>query len=475
MKKPTVIAEIGCNHMGDIKIAKEFINIAKDFCEVNVVKFQKRNITELLTPEEYNSPHPNEHNSYGETYGKHREFLEFTVEQHRELKNYCDERDMTYSCSVWDMGSLKDIVSLDPEFIKVPSAANTHFKMLEYLCRNYRGKIHLSFGMTTRQEEQSIVSFFQEYGRLNDLIIYSCTSGYPVPPEDVALLDIKRLNDKFGDRVGAIGFSGHHNGISIDIAALTLGAEYIERHFTLDRTWKGTDHAASLEPDGLRRLSRDLNNVTKALTYKKKEVLDIEMVQRKKLKWDRHGKTISDIKEISEAPKKVNFRDIKLFLMDVDGVLTDSGMYYTQKGDELKKFNTRDGQGLALLKDMGIKTGIITRENTDIVARRAEKIKVDMLYQNVTDKVSLVKTIIEEHSFTQEDVCYIGDDIHDLDTLRYVGLAATPSDAVSACREEADYVCRLKGGQGCVREIADLIINDRNIADAPVEVEKHAG
>ena len=122
-------------------------------------------------------------------------------------------------------------------------------------------------------------------GRNKDLIIYSCTSGYPVPPEDVCLLEILRLKEEYKDRVKAIGFSGHHNGIALDIGAYTLGAEYFERHFTLDRTWKGTDHAASLEPDGMRRLKRDLQNVGKALTYKSQEILPIEQVQRDKLKY----------------------------------------------------------------------------------------------------------------------------------------------------------------------------------------------
>ncbi len=114
--------------------------------------------------------------------------------------------------------------------------------------------------------------------------MYSCVSGYPVPFEDLSLLDIKRLVDKYAAIVKAIGFSGHHLGIAADIAALTLGARYFERHFTFDRTWKGTDHAASLEPDGMRRLVRDIRNVSKALTYKRKDILDSEKIQREKLK-----------------------------------------------------------------------------------------------------------------------------------------------------------------------------------------------
>ena len=125
---------------------------------------------------------------------------------------------------------------------------------------------------------------FETKGRNKDLVIYSCTSGYPVPFEDISLLEINRLKDQYKDRVKAIGFSGHHLGIAVDSAAVALGAEWIERHYTLDRTWKGTDHAASLEPDGLRRLTRDCRAVAKSLTYKKAQILEIEDVQRNKLK-----------------------------------------------------------------------------------------------------------------------------------------------------------------------------------------------
>ena len=115
-------------------------------------------------------------------------------------------------------------------------------------------------------------------------MLYACTSGYPVPAEDVCLLEIKRLKETYGKDIKGIGFSGHHLGIAIDIGALTLGAKYFERHFTLDRTWKGTDHAASLEPDGLRKLARDLRTVDKALAFKPNEILDVEIPQRQKLK-----------------------------------------------------------------------------------------------------------------------------------------------------------------------------------------------
>ncbi len=286
--RPFVIAEAGCNHMGRMEIAKDLIETAAHFCKADAIKFQKRCPRELLTLEQYNAPHPNPENSYGDTYGSHREFLEFDVDQHAQLKKWCEEAGIIYSTSVWDLTSAKEIASLHPQFIKIPSACNTHFEMLQWLCDNYEGEIQLSFGMTTKEEEEQIVHLFEKNGRAKDLILYNCTSGYPVPFKDISLLEISRMKAQYEGRVKAIGFSGHHLGIAVDVSAYTLGAEYIERHYTLDRTWKGTDHAASLEPDGMRKLVRNLQAVYQGLTYKSEEILPIEQVQRDKLKYRKH-------------------------------------------------------------------------------------------------------------------------------------------------------------------------------------------
>lgn len=288
--KPVVIAEIGCNHKGDMDIAHKMIKLLGTFKLLNensyidVVKFQKRTNKELLSEKEYNAPHPNQNNSYGKTYGEHREFLEFDLAQNAQLKKWCEEEGLIYSTSTWDLTAAKEIVSLNPKLIKIPSACNLDFEMLEYLRDNYNGEIHISFGMTTKEEEKKIIDFFKTKNKAKDLIIYACTSGYPVPFEDICLAEITRLKNAFGNDVKAIGFSGHHLGIAVDIAALALGATYFERHFTLDRTWKGTDHSASLEPQGLQKLARDLRNVAQALTCKTEDILEIEKVQRNKLK-----------------------------------------------------------------------------------------------------------------------------------------------------------------------------------------------
>jgi sialic acid synthase len=279
-----IISEIGCNHKGDFAIAKELIKLSKD-CDADYAKFQKRNNRELLTPEQYGQPHPNFYNSYGATYGEHREFLEFNIDQHAELKKYAESIGIGYATSVWDVTSASWIIQLQPDFIKIPSACNNNYEMLTLLRDNYGGDLHVSTGMTTKDEIEAIVEFFEEAGQAKSrLVIYSCTSGYPVPFNDVCLLEINRLYDLYEDRVQSIGFSGHHLGIAVDVAAYTLGARWIERHFTKDRTWKGTDHAASLEVPGLQKLIRDVHHTYEALTYKPTDILDIELLQRDKLK-----------------------------------------------------------------------------------------------------------------------------------------------------------------------------------------------
>lgn len=282
-KKINIVAEIGCNHMGKINLAKKFIEKLAYFCNAKYVKFQKRDIKTLFNEKEYNSPHPNPINSFGETYGEHREKLELNINDHIKLKKFSKKLGIIYATSVWDLNSAKQIIKLNPNYIKIPSGTNMNFQIYEYLVKKYKGDIHISLGMTDIKEEKEIIKYFRKKNKLHRLILYSCTSGYPVPFNQICLLEIERLVKDYR-KVKAIGFSGHHNGIAVDMAAIALGAEWIERHFTLDRTWKGTDHAASLEPDGMRKLIRNSEEVVKSLSYKNGKILNIEKDQRKKLK-----------------------------------------------------------------------------------------------------------------------------------------------------------------------------------------------
>ena len=151
-------------------------------------------------------------------------------------------------------------------------------------------------------------------------------------------------------------------------------------------------------------------------------------------------------------------RKIKLVAMDVDGVLTDAGMYYTENGDELKKFNTRDGMGVALVREAGLKTAILTRENTRMVERRGAKMRIDHVYIGITDKLTCMKNLLEQLGLTLEQVAYIGDDVNDYELLCHVGLAAAVRDASRLPKSVAHLITEAKGGEGAVRELCEIIL-----------------
>lgn len=149
---------------------------------------------------------------------------------------------------------------------------------------------------------------------------------------------------------------------------------------------------------------------------------------------------------------------IKMFLTDCDGCLTDGGMYYSEKGDELKKFNTKDGMGFRLLREQGIITGIITGEDRKLNQKRAEKLQVDEIFQNVKDKVVVIRQLCDKYHILPEQVTYVGDDVNDLEAIRFVGYGCCVNDAHDAVKQCADYVASRNGGQGAVREIIDMVL-----------------
>jgi YrbI family 3-deoxy-D-manno-octulosonate 8-phosphate phosphatase len=158
---------------------------------------------------------------------------------------------------------------------------------------------------------------------------------------------------------------------------------------------------------------------------------------------------------------------MRALIMDVDGVLTDGGLYYTENGDELKRFDVRDGQGLVLLRQAGILTAIVTGKRTTLVARRADELGIAEVHQGVTDKGEMVTELLARHGVPAANACYVGDDINDLPALRLVGIAVAVADAVPIVRRTAHYVTRAPGGHGAIREICDLILATRNTANGP--------
>ena len=167
------------------------------------------------------------------------------------------------------------------------------------------------------------------------------------------------------------------------------------------------------------------------------------------------------------APKKLSrslhasLGKVRMLAMDVDGVLTDAGMYYSESGDELKKFHTRDGMGIKMLQAAGVITAFITKEKTAIVERRGQKLAVPEVHQGIDDKLTDLTRLVRKYGLTLAQVAYIGDDVNDLEVLQAVGFSAAPADAMPIVIEAVHYVCAKKGGEGAVREISDLILAAR--------------
>jgi len=160
---------------------------------------------------------------------------------------------------------------------------------------------------------------------------------------------------------------------------------------------------------------------------------------------------------------KKKCKSIKLVISDVDGVLTDGGMYFSEKGEVLKKFNTKDGMAVELLLKNRIKTVLMTKENSEIVKKRGKKIKVALSYLGIKRKEEKLKKICEKFCVTPSEIAYIGDDINDLGIIKKVGFSASPSDGIQEIINNVDYVCKLKGGQGVLREVTEIILNCKKL------------
>lgn len=253
-----VIAEIGHNHQGNVDTAKKMIKAAVD-AGASAVKLQKRDNRSLFTSAYYDRPY-NSENSFGNTYGEHREFLEFNHDQYKELQNYSMELGTIFFATAFDFKSADFLQNLDIPAFKVASGDLKNLPLIDYLA-DFGKPLIISTGGGYQEDIDRVVALLE--GRRTQYAILQCTAGYPPAWDELNLGVITSLRDKFSDLV--VGFSSHDNGIAMSVAAYALGARIVEKHFTLNRTLKGTDHAFSLEPQGLGKLVRDLNRLHSAL------------------------------------------------------------------------------------------------------------------------------------------------------------------------------------------------------------------
>lgn len=253
-----VVAEIGHNHQGSLEKAREFFLRAKE-CGVDAVKLQKRDNRALYTRAMYEMPYSHE-NSFGATYGAHREALEFGYEEYAELKRYARELGLAMFATVFDLPSADFLAQLEMPAYKIASGDLKNTPLLEHVARI--GKpMFVSTGGGTMEDVQRAHDTIMPINP--QLCLLQCTASYPVEAEEMNLRVISAYRERFPDAV--IGLSDHQNGIAMAVVAYALGARVIEKHFTLNRAWKGTDHAFSLEPLGMRKLVRDLRRTEVAL------------------------------------------------------------------------------------------------------------------------------------------------------------------------------------------------------------------
>jgi sialic acid synthase len=266
-----VIAEIGHNHQGSVEKARELFREAK-LAGAHAVKLQKRDNRGLYTRAAYNKPYDNE-NSFGSTYGEHREFLEFGPTEYRELQAYATELGVDFFATAFDLASADFLRALDVPAYKIASGDLKSIPLLQHVAR-FGKPVIISTGGALIDDVQRAYDVIMPINR--QLAILQCTAGYPAAFEELDLRVIGTYRDRFPGAL--IGFSSHDNGIAMPVAAYILGARIVEKHFTLNRASKGTDHAFSLEPVGLRKMVRDLERTHKALGNGVKKIYESEKV-----------------------------------------------------------------------------------------------------------------------------------------------------------------------------------------------------
>ena len=274
---PFVIAEVGHNHQGRLDQALELIRAASK-AGASAVKFQKRDNKSLYTPEMFNEPY-NSENSFGKTYGQHREALEFGLEEYKACISEAEKLNIIFFATAFDFNSADFLQSLSMPLFKIASGDLTNLPLLEYVAKFEKPMI-ISTGGANLEMVDNAVKTIRKFH--NNFAILQCTASYPAEFSQLNLRVIDRLRQLYPENV--IGYSGHDNGIAMSTAAFTLGARIIEKHFTLNRALKGTDHAFSLEPQGLTKLVRDLRRTSEALGDGVKVIYDNEQAPMRKMR-----------------------------------------------------------------------------------------------------------------------------------------------------------------------------------------------
>jgi sialic acid synthase len=516
-----IIAEVGHNHQGDLEKCKELFRKAKA-SGATAVKLQKRDNRSLFTKAMFDSAYHSE-NAFGPTYGSHREALEFGRDEYTELKKFCRELEITFFATAFDFKSADFLAELDMPAFKMASGDLRSIPLLQYVARLGKPMI-ISTGGGSLDDIQRAYDAIMPIN--TQLCVLQCTAAYPVEPEQMNLRVIPSLRERFPDIV--IGLSDHQNGIALAPVAYALGARVIEKHFTLNRAWKGTDHAFSLEPTGLTKLVRDLQRTRVGLGDGVKRPYENELKpmlkMAKKLVAARdlpagHVLRAEDIALKSpndglspqlfdtvvggtltrplaeddnlaldamtlapgksagaQAPRPVRIgvalselapplvaalRETRLLVLDFDGVFTDGAVYVSDEGKESVRCNRSDGLGLKRVREAGVDVCVLSTETNPVVGLRAAKLEVPCV-QGQSSKIAALQKLAAERNVPLAQIAYLGNDINDAECLQAVGLPMVVQDAWPEVVPLARYRTERRGGEGAVREVADLLVAVRS-------------
>lgn len=509
-----VIAEIGHNHQGNLNTAREMFLAAKE-SGASAVKLQKRDNRRLYTKSFYDKPYENE-NSFGDTYGKHRDALEFGKSEYRELVAYSQEIGITMFATAFDLYSADFLAELDMPAYKIASGDLNNIPLLRHVADLGKPMIVSTGGGTV----DDIRRMYDEVMPRNpQLAILQCTAGYPCAFEEMNLRVLTTMRRHFPDVV--VGLSAHDNGIAMSLVAFALGARIVEKHFTLNRAMKGTDHAFSLERTGMQKLVRDLRRARQALGDGRKQTYLSERSplhkMGKKLVAARplpagHVITPADIAikspadglppyyfdqivgavtlrplheddnldaahvqiapdaptiRAAEPPLEESLAGLRLVAFDFDGVFTDNHVVVLDDGHEAVRCTRADGLGLSRLAEVGVATMVISTETNPVVAARCRKLGIKCI-SGCDDKRAALEAEAERLGISLLEVAFVGNDANDRAALSSVGVPIVVRDAHPSVAALSRYRTKRRGGRGAVREVCELIAMAKHGAAAAV-------
>ena len=331
-KKPIIIAEVGQNHQGSLKIAKKYI---KEFAfrGANIIKFQSRNNKELFSKEAYNKNYDSE-NAFGKTYGQHREKLELTFKELKEIKKECKKHNLAFMVTPFDEKSLELISKVGVDIIKIASFDLGNLPFINLIAKKKK-IVAISTGGGNLKEVTESVNLLRK-NKIKTILLH-CVSEYPCPYNHLGLENISYYNKKFPDCI--IGSSDHFNGILSGPVALLQGAKVFEKHVTLNRAWKGTDHSFALEPEGFGKFVRDIHRASLMLKSKKEKDIGSEPV------FIKLGKSL--------VANKLIKRGKKIKISDLSGKIFEKNMILVRHSHKVigKKATKNILQGEAILYD----------------------------------------------------------------------------------------------------------------------------